>query len=103
MINFRPENERDWGIYQLDCVMDRHEINASQFLVLTNFGEHGLHHLFPTLDHAILKQIWPILMKTTEEFNIALRVTSQVELMKGQFQQLVRIVPNKFAKYCNKK
>lgn len=103
VFNFRNENDKDWGLYQLDCVMDRHEINGNYFLVLTNFGEHGLHHLFPTLDHAVLEKLWPVFEKTMNQFNIKLRINSQLELVKGQFQQLARDIPNKIANYSNLK
>lgn len=83
--------------------MDRNDINCNSFLVLTNFGEHGLHHLFPTLDHAVLEKLWPIFKKTMKEFNIELRMNSQFEMIKGQFKQLARAVPNPFNKYCNVK
>ncbi|GBP98303.1 Cytochrome b5-related protein [Eumeta japonica] len=43
--------DRDWGLYQLDTVIDRSDIKKSQFMVLTHYGDHALHHLFPTLDH----------------------------------------------------
>lgn len=83
--------------------MDRYDINSNYWLVLTNFGEHGLHHFFPTLDHAILQKIMPVFEKTAKQFGIELRLNSQIEMIKGQFQQLARVEPNKIANYCNKK
>lgn len=93
IIFFRPQDERDWGIYQLDCVMDRKDITGSHFLVITNFGDHSLHHLFPTLDHGILEFLYPTFLKTCAEFGVDWKLTSQIELVKGQFKQLVKTEP----------
>ncbi|XP_077295248.1 cytochrome b5-related protein-like [Arctopsyche grandis] len=90
-----PKDDRDWGVHQLHAVMDRVEINGSLFRVLTNFGEHGLHHLFPTLDHAVLPELYPTFLKTCQEFNTELRMTTQLDLILGQFRQLARTDPKK--------
>lgn len=86
--------DRDWGLYQLDAVIDRSDIKGSQFMVLTHFGEHALHHLFPTLDHGILPQLYPELKKTIEEFKGELRETTLLHHIIGQNQQLLRTKPN---------
>lgn len=74
--------------------MDRKEINKSRFLVLTNFGDHTLHHLFPTVDHNHLPYLYPVLEQTCKEFGVEVRVTSQLNLVVGQFLQLCRVRPN---------
>ncbi|XP_060523036.1 cytochrome b5-related protein-like isoform X2 [Cylas formicarius] len=84
----RPLNELDWGIHQLDAVMDRREITGSHFLVLTNFGDHALHHLFPSIDHGLLEYLYPIFLETCKHFGVEWKLTSQLELVKGQFLQL---------------
>lgn len=84
----RPDT--DWGIFQLDTVMDRRDIKGSPFLVLTHFGEHSLHHLFPTLDHAILPLLSDILMDTLEQFEYEVRDCSWFEHIIGQHRQLAR-------------
>lgn len=84
----------DWGIFQMDAAMDRKEITGSLFLVLTNFGDHVLHHLFPTIDHGKLEYLYPVFLKTCEEFGLKWRLSSQMELTKGQYLQLARIKPN---------
>lgn len=84
----------DWGVAQLDAVMDRHDINWSFFLVLTNFGDHGLHHLFPTLDHAILNHVYPIFERTCKEFGVELKMSTQLDMVKQQFMQLANTTPN---------
>lgn len=74
--------------------MDRHDITGSHFLVLTNFGDHALHHMFPTLDHGTLELLYPALKKTCKRFNVDLRMASQWELAKGSFKQIMRIETN---------
>lgn len=80
----------DWGIFQLDTVMDREDIKGSQFMVLTHFGEHALHHLFPTLDHSLLPQLREILYETIEEFEYEMKDCSWFNHIIGQHRQLAR-------------
>lgn len=61
----RSKEDYDWGISQLDAVMERKEISGSLFLVLTNFGDHALHHMFPTLDHSTLEHLYPVFKKVS--------------------------------------
>lgn len=91
---FRDVNDYDWGLSQLDTVMDRKEISGSHFLVLTNFGDHCLHHLFPTLDHGVLEHLYPTFNEIIEKYEIGFRMASQWDAIKGGFQQLVRTTPN---------
>ncbi|CRL02068.1 CLUMA_CG015162, isoform A [Clunio marinus] len=80
----------DFGIYQLDTVVDRKDVKVSQFLVLTHLGEHTLHHFFPTLDHGILPQLNDVFMKTCKEFDTELREFSWYKLLIGHHNQLAR-------------
>lgn len=73
--------------------MDRVEVTGSHFLVLISFGDHALHHLFPTLDHGILNYLYPAFEEVCREFDIHLRMKSQFSLIYGQFQQLARTKP----------
>ncbi|XP_044758459.1 cytochrome b5-related protein-like [Coccinella septempunctata] len=88
----RPKEEMDFGVFQMDAVSDRREINRSPFLVITHFGDHALHHLFPTIDHGKLKFLYPTFIKTCEEFGVEWRCSSQLEMVKGQYLQLTRDV-----------
>jgi hypothetical protein len=74
--------------------MDRKDITGSHFLVLTNFGDHALHHMFPTIDHGLLEYLYPTFLKTCSEFGIEWRLSSQIELVKGQIKQIAKIKPN---------
>jgi len=89
-----PRTDRDWGLFQLDTIIDRGDIKWSDLLVLTHFGEHALHHMFPTLDHGILKQLYPELQRTLKEFKCELREINHWGHIKGQNQQLLRTTKN---------
>lgn len=91
---FRDLSNYDWGVGQLDAVMDRNEIKGSHFLVLTSFGDHCLHHFFPTLDHGMLNLLYPTFDQLLKRFDVNLRMVSQWEIFKGGFQQLKRVTPN---------
>ncbi|XP_036343648.1 cytochrome b5-related protein-like [Rhagoletis pomonella] len=86
--------DRDWGLFQVDTIIDRGDLKGSQFLVLTHFDDHILHHLFPTLDHGILPQLYPILYETLEQFKGKVRECNHLEHLLGQHKQLLRTTPN---------
>ncbi|XP_041970440.1 cytochrome b5-related protein-like [Aricia agestis] len=88
-----PEETIDWGMHELQAVMDRVDINDSHFKVMTFFGHHALHHLFPTLDHAILKQLYPVFLENCEKFRANFRQTSSFDLFIGQIQMSVKTKP----------
>ncbi|KAF2360548.1 Fatty acid desaturase domain [Trinorchestia longiramus] len=78
----------DWGLCQLDAVRDRVEVTGSLFLVAISFGDHTLHHLFPTVDHSKLPLLYPVFLETCKEFNINFTFMTQKELMFGMYTQL---------------
>lgn len=87
-------DNRDWGLYQIDTIIDRGDLKGSQLLVLTHFGDHTLHHLFPTLDHGILPHLYPVLYQTIEDYEGEMRECSWLHHIIGQLKQLARITPN---------
>lgn len=89
-------DDLDFGIFQLDSVVERDGLKKSLILVLTHFGDHGMHHLFPTLDHAILPQFDDIFIQTCKEFNVILQRNDWSELIKEQHLQLARTKPKEF-------
>ncbi|XP_073821724.1 cytochrome b5-related protein-like isoform X2 [Musca autumnalis] len=89
--------DMDWGLYQLDTIIDRGDIKNSQFMCVTHFGEHTLHHLFPTLDHGLLPQLYPVFLKTLIEFKSELREITFLDHIIGQNQQLLRTEANPIA------
>lgn len=80
----------DFGIYQMAATVDRIETNANLFLSITNFGDHTLHHLFPSLDHALLPQLRSVLAETCLEFDVEFRKYTCLHALIQQFKQLGR-------------
>lgn len=81
----------DWGEFQLSTTLDRTEANYNIFTSLAYFGEQRLHHLFPTIDAAILPQLKQTLLKTCKEFDVDLRSEkSMLSATIDQFKQLYR-------------
>ncbi|XP_058815405.1 cytochrome b5-related protein-like [Topomyia yanbarensis] len=83
----------DFGIYQIATVIDRSDIRDSQLNVLTTFGHHCLHHLFPTMDHGLLPQLNSVFLETCAEFHLEYREYSWWQMFIGQHQQLARVTP----------
>lgn len=83
----------DYGIYQLAATIERFEAKANLFISLTHFGDHMLHHFFPSLDHSILPHLRETLIETCAEFESELRECSMLEAIVGQFRQLSRTEP----------
>jgi len=90
----KPTKDRDWGLHSLAATRDRVEVYGSPNLVLLTFGDHCLHHLFPTIDHVHLHSLYPILEKTCKEFGIEFKMLTTLDLLFGQFRQLMRREPN---------
>ncbi|KAG7307965.1 hypothetical protein JYU34_006589 [Plutella xylostella] len=84
----------DWGMHELEAVMDRTDVNGNHFTVMTFFGHHALHHLFPTVDHGALEYLYPVLYKNCKKFRGNFRLTSSLDLFIGQLQQCVKTEPN---------
>lgn len=80
----------DFGIYQLGATVDRIEAKSNLFMTLTHFGDHMLHHMFPSLDHSLLPQLSETFIETCNDFKEELREFTLLEAMLGQFQQLSR-------------
>lgn len=80
----------DFGIFQMDTIAENSDVKGSHLLVLTHFGEHVLHHLFPSLDHGILPQLNQVFLETCQEFQTELRVYPWYKIFIGQYQQLTR-------------
>jgi fatty acid desaturase len=86
--------DRDFGLGQIDAVRDHVELAHNPFIVLVTFGEHCLHHLFPTIDHTNLHHFYPIFHETCREFGVKYKPLKVLQLCKGQFQMLAKNKPN---------
>jgi fatty acid desaturase len=80
----------DFGIYQLGATIDRIETNDNLPIALASFGNHTLHHLFPSLDHALLPQLRGILLETCAEFEWEIKQSTLLHALVEQFKQLGR-------------
>ena len=80
----------DWGLRQMDSTRDVTNKTNHYFLVATTFGDHTLHHLFPTVDHSKLHLLYPALEETCKEFGITYQTLPQSELFLGMHSQLMR-------------
>lgn len=80
----------DFGIYQISATVNRIEADHNLFATLAYFGDHTIHHMFPSLDHSLLPQLYEIFIETCIEFQEDLRKCSMIEAMIAQFQQLSR-------------
>ena len=80
----------DFAIHQMAATIDRHEANSNLFMVLTHYGDHILHHFFPSLDHAILHHFYDELNETCSEFKEELRKISLFEATVEQYKQQAR-------------
>lgn len=82
--------DRDWGLHQCDATLDRLEIVGNKFIGLVVFGDHTLHHLFPTIDFCHLQELLPLYNKTLDEFGVPQKLEHISELTLGAFKQLAR-------------
>ncbi|CAH0605493.1 unnamed protein product [Chrysodeixis includens] len=87
----QPASETpDWGIHQIEAVLDRKDVNSNVFAVMTLFGDHALHHIFPTLDHGLLKYLHPLFIQHCEKFQANYRVSTQFKMAVGQIKETMR-------------
>lgn len=81
----------DFGAFQIRAIVDREEADSHFFVILAYFGQHTLHHLFPTLDHSVLSLLDDIFQETCKEFSIVPhKKTTFIEAAINQFKQLAR-------------
>ena len=65
----------------------------SFFLMAVFYGNHALHHLFPTLDHSVLPLLTHVFLETCEEFGVAYQKDSVIVTAKGAIKETARIIP----------
>ncbi|KAF2887820.1 hypothetical protein ILUMI_18353 [Ignelater luminosus] len=90
----RPKHQLDWGISQLDTTSDRYEVMGNHLLSLITFGDHAVHHLFPTLDQAVLEHLYPVVGETMKQFNLNLRMKNHFDMVFGYFRRMAIDKPN---------
>lgn len=82
--------ELDFGVYQLSATVDRIEAKSNLFTTLALFGDHVLHHMFPSLDHSLLPQLRSTFIETCVDFKEELSEITLLDALIAQFQQLSR-------------
>ncbi len=88
---------------QLDAVRERSDgIYDHLFFNLTRYGDHSLHHLFPTVCHSKLPYLRPALLETLGKFKETLLTFPEWQLFVGTFQQLQRTQPAPFKRLSEK-
>lgn len=78
----------------MNTTAERKEPFDNIFVTLATFGDHTLHHLFPTLDHSIIPLLKDTFEDTCGEFGLDLAPKTYTNFISGQFRQLVRVTPN---------
>ena len=78
-------NNLDWGVYQLDTGFDVTGKSDHFIMKVTTFGDHRLHHLFPTVDHSKLCHLYPVVEETCKQFGVPFETRSAWNMLKGHF------------------
>jgi len=93
-----PRKETDWGLRQMDTTNDVDKRAMGGFLFsAASFGDHLIHHFFPTVDHSKLHLLYPALEETCKEFAVRTPKFGNVSVFaKEMHLQLARSRPNTF-------
>ena len=91
-----PREDTDWGFHQIDTVRDIEK--KSLAVVLTTFGDHLLHHLFPSVDHSKLPQLYPALYEACKEFEEVYSFKFVPEMILGMHKRIANTQPTSFLK-----
>ncbi|CAG7829100.1 unnamed protein product [Allacma fusca] len=92
-----PRPNPDYGLCVLDATCVKIEdYSRNLFQIMTTFGDHNLHHLFPAICISKIHHIKPIVEETVKEFNEQLIYLTQGQLHTGMLDQLARNRPHSF-------
>ena len=80
---------------QIDTTKDNQRLIGNSFFAILFYGDHTLHHLFPTVDHSVLKYLYPVFLETCERFNVKWKTGSLLQLATAELRALARNKPNK--------
>ena len=93
-------DSRDWGIMQVQSVVSGppHTLAQNMFyrlLAISEFEQHHLHHLFPTIDHSYLVDLLPIFEEVCKEFGVVYSRKADLEEVKAGVEKcLAGAAPN---------
>ena len=93
--DFPHPTSRDWGLHQLDTVRDVDK-GDNLFFEASTFGNHLLHHLFPTVDQSKLHHLRQVTVETCKEFGADYHYMSPVDMIVGMHKQIMREKPSTF-------
>ncbi|KAI8608722.1 hypothetical protein BC830DRAFT_1174178 [Chytriomyces sp. MP71] len=65
-----PPVQVDFGLFQLLELRDKVETTNSLWMNINSYGDHALHHLYPTIDQANLPYLYPLLMDHCRRFHV---------------------------------
>lgn len=68
--------------------------NSFTHFLLGGFNTHGLHHLFPSVNHIHYKNLFPILVSTSKQYNIPYQTYTYWDLFKSHFKLLYLLGKN---------
>lgn len=83
----------DFGEYQLTTSRDRSDVSHNHFTAMAFYGNEVLHHLFPTVDQAILPQLRSVLAETCDEFNV--KLDGEITTLQSYVNQIIQLVTNR--------
>nr|XP_018907182.1 PREDICTED: cytochrome b5-related protein-like [Bemisia tabaci]XP_018907183.1 PREDICTED: cytochrome b5-related protein-like [Bemisia tabaci] len=90
-----PRKDRDWGLAQIDTTKDNQWLTGNAFFAMILFADHTLHHLFPTVDHSVLKFLYPVFLQTCKKFNVTWKADDRsFQMATAEFRALARNKPN---------
>ena len=87
------KNALDWGVHQMDTGYDVTGKSDHFIMKMTSFGDHRLHHLFPTVDHSKLRYLYPIVEETCKEFGVPFETRSAWNMLLGHFSVMWKSSP----------
>ena len=67
---------------------------SSLFLISISFGNHTLHHLFPTVDHSKLGHLLPVFLETCKDFGVKFQLLSFYDHWIGFYKTQFNNEPN---------
>jgi len=87
------KNDMDWGVHQLDTGYDVTGKSDNFIMKMTTFGDHRLHHLFPTVDQSKLCHLYPVVEETCKEFGVPFETKSAWDMFCGHFSVMWKSTP----------
>ena len=87
----------DYGLMQLAATSDCSGLRSKDSLAMsiTHFGDHLMHHMFPAVDHAVLRLLEPALLETLQQYRLPAITVPFWGAVWGKYRQMARITPTR--------